>query len=123
MPYAQIIGALASTGLKIKRTWYQHGPVGGIFDTVASFFKVDQVYFNSFYTLNDHYRFPLFSRGLFPDVVIPIGIPPKEISNDSVLAIRKEHLGDDQKGKLFVVAGRISPWKGFETAIKAFKSV
>ena len=74
MPYAHIVGSLASLGLPMKRTWYQHGPVGGTLDKLASFFKVDQIYFNSEWTKRRHYQTALFYGGADTDFLVPYGI-------------------------------------------------
>jgi hypothetical protein len=49
MPYAHIIGAIACLGLDVKKIWFQHGPVGGKLDKIASLLPVDRILFNSQY--------------------------------------------------------------------------
>lgn len=119
MPYAHIIGALAATSLSIKRTWYQHGPVGGLLDVMASFFKVDQVYFNSEYTRTQHFRHPIHTQAKFQDTLIPIGIPDKDTSDAK--ALREQYVSST--GLLLLTGGRITEAKGFENAIKAFQNI
>ena|GEM_PF-618285 len=121
MPYSHIVGSLASLGLKIKRTWYQHGPVAGTLDLIATLFKVEQVYFNSDYTLKTHNNSLIIRKPCFPDEVIPIGIPEKTSDKATVQSIREEFI--PQGGKLILMAGRITSWKGFATGVQAFLKV
>jgi glycosyltransferase involved in cell wall biosynthesis len=119
MPYAHIVGALAGQGLSLKRTWYQHGPVGGRLDVLASFLPVDQIYFNSEYTRGEHFRHPLHTNAKMKEKIIPIGIPDQDVSDAET--IRKQYLKSPQ-GLLILTGGRITETKGFENAIIAFQN-
>ena len=122
MPYSHIIGSLASWGLPIKRTWYQHGPVGGLLDQLASFFKVDQIYFNSEWTKTRHYQTALFAEGNHSDTIVPYGIKETQADESEVKRIREEYKRADDTIYL-LAAGRICPWKGFETVLKAVEEI
>ena len=47
MAYSHLMMGLSSMFLKCKKVWFQHGPVGGLLDFLASFFPVDIMLFNS----------------------------------------------------------------------------
>jgi len=122
MPYAHIVASLASFGMTLKRTWYQHGPVGGLLDQIASFFKVDQLYFNSEWTKRRHYQTALFCGEGHKDFLVPYGIKDTEVEEQEVLSIRSK-MKRGQECIYLLAAGRICPWKGYETLLKALDTI
>lgn len=122
MPYSHILGSLATWGLKTKRTWYQHGPVGGLLDQIASFFKVDQVYFNSEWTRRRHYQTALFANGGHENSLIPYGIK-ETLADESVVKGIRNDLSRGEDTIYLLAAGRICPWKGYETLLKAIDGI
>jgi glycosyltransferase involved in cell wall biosynthesis len=122
MPYAHIVTSLAAWGLAIKRTWYQHGPVGGLLDQIASFFKVDQIYFNSQWTKQRHYKTALFANLPVLDAIVPYGIKKVEPLESEVSRIRESQSRGEQT-ILLLAAGRICPWKSFETVLEGLDNL
>ena len=107
MPYAHITSSLASTGLLIKKVWFQHGPVNGNLDQLANFFPADVILYNSEDLKARHHK-TLIGPIVTEEAVIHIGVPTSEtrqIFNDSVC-----RLGS---------AGRICSWKGFHIILLA----
>ncbi len=95
MPYAHIISSLAFYYHPVKTVWFQHGPLGNVFDYIAPFFKSDALLFNTQYLKND------------PE-------------SNKVVEIQNK-LGSEKLRILLL--GRICPWKGYETAIMAIKRI
>lgn len=116
MAYGQIMGAMATLGLDLKKVWYQHGPVGEKLDLIASFFRVDKILTNSSYTLELHRRAPALSSPLYGEEVIPPGIELDEVEESRLIKI-KENL--NPKKIHLLMAGRITPFKRYEVAIEA----
>ena len=114
MAYSQIIGALATVGMNIRKVWYQHGPVAQKLDLIASFFSVDKILFNSSYTQQLHHAAPAFSYPLKGEEVISPGIEKNSFDSDTVSSIQREFKRD---GMLLLMAGRITPFKQYEIAI------
>ncbi len=116
MAYSQIVGSLATVGLEIKRTWYQHGPVAQKLDLIASFFRVDKIIFNSSYTQQLHHTAPSFQTALHGELVISPGIKAPIIDQENVAKIKEQYSND---GILLMMAGRITPFKQYELVIKS----
>lgn len=117
MPYSLIFGSIPAMLNGIYIEWFQHGPIGGSLDRLASYFPVDKILFNSKYTKEQH--------------LARVGVPKCEneiykieisVDVDHVLVETiKEQYSDTEL--LFVCAGRITRWKGFENAISALDEV
>lgn len=118
MPYSQIYASIAAKFANVKIVWFQHGPVGGFLDKLASFFPVNGILFNSQYTYSEHIR----TTGSFTKPFQIIN-PPVIVKLDSshIQEIRSSY--SSTGGHLFVSAGRICRWKGYETAIMAISSL
>jgi glycosyltransferase involved in cell wall biosynthesis len=106
MGYAYIIAALASLRTGIVKVWYQHGPVGTIFDRVASFFKSDLTFYNSNYLLKLGQKVPAsfdHCEFIVPPIVVEMdySAPQKEVTN-------------------FAHVGRITPFKNIDVIIRNF---
>ena len=112
MPYAHIVSSLAGLGLPVKKVWFQHGPVGGLLDKIATLFEVDWMFFNSHYLLQKH-------AASFPQTklnqgnrVIPLGIAgstPRKILSGRMVR--------------FGTAGRITRGKAFQLIIQSFEAL
>lgn len=120
MAYSQIISFLSSMFLPIKRVWYQHGPVGGLLDKIASCTPVDQIYFNSRYLQYQHNASNILKFHYFDQYIIPCAVENRPTNSDNIKKI-KEKYGNN--GLLFLLTGRICSWKGYETAIKALSKL
>lgn len=94
-------------GKKIPEVWFQHGPVGGRLDRIASYFKTDILFVNSEFTKVEHLK---SSRHNFNALeYIPLSVYEKDLTPEYPKgSIRK--LG---------FAGRICPWKGIHLIIEA----
>lgn len=122
MAYPQFVMGLALWNLPVKRIWYQHGPVGNIFDYLASLFPYDFSVFNSSYTLSCHRRIPLFYGANRGERIIPYGIPEVQPDLSECQNIRNQYL-KNEGSILLLLAGRICSWKGYETALKALQII
>lgn len=113
MPYAHILTSLASFSLPIKKVWFQHGPVGGLLDKIANFFKVNVIMYNSHYLMQEHHR----TSGL-----------PKTVHGEEIiyLGVNNPHTQNNLFSKNNIIigsSGRITHWKGFHTMLKALESL
>ena len=111
MAYGHLVMSLASLGLKTKRVWFQHGPVTGILDKIASLLPVDLILFNSHFLLANHNK-ANFVRSSIPQKIIHLGIESHLISETTNSPILR-----------FILVGRLSPLKGFDQVIKALKQI
>ncbi len=117
MPYAHIIASLAFPFHEsLKKVWYQHGPVGGVLDLIASFFSYDKILFNSSYTQSTHESQPLFLCDSSKHYICPYGIPKTEVHVT-------ESPFPSQHQRTILTAGRICSWKGYETSLKALSNI
>ena len=117
MPYSHIVAFGATFGLRIKRVWFQHGPIGGLLDNIASLLPVDLICFNSRYLQKRHNRICPLSRRSKQEI-IALGIKAIAAQEDRVQQI-KAQLQADSDQLIIGMAGRICPWKGYEIFIKA----
>lgn len=109
MGYAQLISSLATLGTDIKKVWYQHGPVGTIFDRCASLFKSDYTLYNSLYLKEKGDKVPAtFSHRskVVPPIVEEIDL---KLKNSDV--IRFSHIG------------RIAPFKNLDMTIRVLAKI
>lgn len=120
MPYSHIVAFIATLFMGIKKVWYQHGPVGGTLDQIASFLPVDQVLFNSSYLLNIHHKYHPSRFAKYDDKVIPCGVSIPETKQETFLEIQNKYA---QNKVLMLLAGRICSWKGYETGLIAIKKI
>jgi glycosyltransferase involved in cell wall biosynthesis len=109
MPYSHIVLSIAIFGLKIKKVWFQHGPVGGRLDRIANFLPVNMIWYNSKYLKMLHHRTWPRSRVRNGESIISLGVDSHkkihEIFTSPVL-----RLG---------AAGRVCSGKGFHHIIIA----
>lgn len=112
MPYSYIVGFFATMFMPIKRIWFQHGPVGNIFDKIAVHLPVDLIFFNSAYLKKSHHQ--IFSLWNFKhqEKIIHLGVEAK------LTHTLHENL-KNQDEFLCLLVGRVSPIKGQDIAIKA----
>lgn len=122
MAYPQFVMGLALWGLPTKRVWYQHGPVGNIYDFLASLFPYDYALFNSSYTLGCHQRIPLFQAPLRKEIILPYGIPETQPNLEQVASIQAQYK-KSESDIILLLAGRICSWKGYETGFNALRNL
>ena len=108
MPYAHIIAAVAAWRRQIPAVMFQHGPVGGSLNLVASLLPTRLVLTNSAYTLSKQAKTQLRP---WPMRVIPLAteltqIPPQADQ------VHQDHL-------VVTMLSRLAPGKGLDFAIEA----
>jgi len=105
MGYAQLISSLATIRTEIKKVWYQHGPVGTLFDRVSSFFYSSLTLFNSNYLKNKALKVPAaFDHQ--SQIVAPI-VQGQEIERRRTSRLSFSHIG------------RIAPFKNIDGVLSA----
>jgi glycosyltransferase involved in cell wall biosynthesis len=109
MPYSHIVISLASLGLKIKKVWFQHGPVGGLLDQIANFFPVDMIWYNSQFLLQEHNKTIPHCRIKKSENIIRL--------SSRVQPIEREIFQGTEL--VLGAAGRICSWKGFHNVLIA----
>jgi glycosyltransferase involved in cell wall biosynthesis len=119
MPYSHIVISLALQFTKVKKVWFQHGPVGGTLDLIASFFSCDQIYFNSKYLKTEHNKMPLAGKSN-NQYIINLGIPETTVTSERITTIRETYLSSEEQ-ELWILPGRITSWKGQHLIIEALK--
>lgn len=121
MAYSHLVMGLGSAFLKCKRVWFQHGPVGGRLDFLASFFPVDIMLFNSNFLMEEHFSSLVVRRGKHASKVIPLPVDMQEPSPIKVSALKnKLNLKDHFTVGSF---GRIARGKGLDLLIKSFSEL
>jgi len=121
MGYTQAIMSFASLFLKSRRVWFQHGPIGGWVDYLASLFPVDVLLFSSHFLMEKHYGNIFLRGGAYGRKVVPLPIQLNESGIVESMSLKQElHL---EGNFVFGMVGRISDGKGYEFAIKAFSKV
>lgn len=118
MPYSHVVNVVSTLFLPIKRVWFQHGPVGGFLDKMASLLPCDYLFFNSDFIRTNHYE-SIPYVGNTKSKIIHLGINKKNPDTDYVKKIRSNLIGDAKY--LFLSMGRITDWKGYDISIKAIK--
>ncbi len=108
MPYAHIIAAAAAWRRKIPVVMFQHGPVGGSLNLIASLLPTRLVLTNSAYTLGKQAKTQVRP---WPIRVIPLAteltqIPPQADQ------VHKDHV-------VVTMLSRLAPGKGLDFAIEA----
>ncbi len=109
MPYSHILLGLLRTffGVRSHEVWFQHGPVGGMLDRIASVFWTDCLLVNSEFTKTEHLKSGLhrFHRIQSIPLCVTEGAREWEREERGVT-----HIG---------FAGRICSWKGVHVLIEA----
>lgn len=121
MAYSHFVMGLATCFSSIKRVWFQHGPVGGMFDHLASIFRVDILLFSSHYLMDLHYDSWFLRQARYGRKVIPLPVAFKPPKLTDAFALKKSL---NLEGVYVLgMMGRISRGKGFEIAIKSFLDI
>jgi glycosyltransferase involved in cell wall biosynthesis len=118
MGYVQFVMGLATPFMPIHRVWFQHGPVGGAVDYLASIFTADIMLFGSHFLMDKHYSNLFLRKGKYGRKIIPLPIEVKTVKLLEAFALKK-HLGLEGQYVIGMV-GRISRGKGYEIGIKSF---
>lgn len=118
MPYAHIIMTFSRLFTGIKSVWFQHGPVGTVFDKIGALLPTDLVMFNSFYLQKEHNRMVSVNDDSLQKKIHAV-VPFNESNPDEVQSIRQKYLGGE--GLLIGMAGRVTSWKGFHNYLEAIK--
>lgn len=113
MPYAVLLTAPALIGIRCATVWFQHGPIGGWMDRVASLLRYDLVFFNSAYT-QDCQRQIQLSKSTRAEVIVPLAIAEQRPLEARVAEIRS-----DTFRHTIGMVGRICSWKGQATLLAA----
>jgi glycosyltransferase involved in cell wall biosynthesis len=121
MGYVQFVMGLSTPFMKINRVWFQHGPIGGAVDYLASIFRVDVLLFGSHFLMNKHYSNFFLRKGKYGRKVIPLPIEIKSVKLLEAFALKKS-LGLEGQYVIGMV-GRMARGKGFEIGIKAFAGI
>lgn len=121
MAYSHLVMGLSSMFMNTQNIWFQHGPVGGILDFLASFFKVDIILFNSDFLMKKHMNSFGFNKGKYAPKVIALPVKLEEPKYSEVLVLENELKLNNK----FVIGsfGRISRGKNYELLIKAFSQL
>ncbi|MGB0453975.1 MAG: glycosyltransferase family 4 protein [Bacteriovoracaceae bacterium] len=120
MPYSQIAMSLGgSTG--IPKVWFQHGPVGGTLDKLATATSFDALFFNTQYLKNLHHQFLNLRKPNKFERIVHYGIPFEEHEEQRILSLREQLI--EGRDYLMITAGRICSWKGYHLTIRALNNL
>ncbi|MFZ4713411.1 MAG: glycosyltransferase family 4 protein [Bacteriovoracaceae bacterium] len=112
MAYGHLVMSLATLGLPVKKVWFQHGPVEGLLDKLASLFGADLILFNSKYLKDKHLKHN-FNLGSPKMKIIPLGVESLEQCPIKTISHKLRVL----------LVGRISPIKGFHLVLEALREL
>lgn len=113
MAYAHIIASIPSVLAGVPEIWFQHGPVGNLWDHLGKLLPFRKLLFNSVFLKNEHEK--LFGPNFDEDsLVLPLGV---EINKGTDLKRESFQIKNDQRLLLWV--GRICTGKGLHLAIEA----
>lgn len=117
MAWSHILVCLATVGMRLSTVWFQHGPVGAIWDRLASLAGASAVFCNSTYTMMRHRETAWRQASL---AVIPLAVPCLSVEpNPGVRALVRRQWGIPDDALLLGGVGRLDPNKGFDRLIKA----
>lgn len=109
MAYSHIVMSLATLGLKFKKVWFQHGPVGGYLDQIANLFSVDMLLYNSKNLQRKHKETWPPTRVKIQEEIIKLGvscsIKPHQLFQNSIISLG--------------AGGRITSGKGYHNLLIA----
>jgi len=118
MAYPQFVMGLCTLFSRTNRVWFQHGPIGGMFDYFASLFSVDVLLFSSHFLMEKHYNSFFLRKAKHGRKVIPLPVEIKNPKLTEALSLRKS-LGLEGVFVLGMI-GRMAKGKGYEIAIRSF---
>jgi glycosyltransferase involved in cell wall biosynthesis len=121
MSYSFIVGYFASLFLDVKRVWFQHGPVDGTLDRIASLLPIHHTLFNTKYLQNAHNSFQIF-KNTKNQSITPLGVPYSFTDEQEVQDIRRNYL-TGTKNSLIIMAGRITESKGHHLLLEAIQKM
>lgn len=117
MPYSHIVAAPAASAAGVPACWFQHGPVGGRLDQLASLLPTRQVLANSAFTAGRH---EATTWRKHPLVVVPLGTELVGTEAESLARWRREIDGRHGLSPELLVLGiiaRFDPGKGIDFAL------
>ena len=113
MSYAHIISSPAALFAAVPEIWFQHGPVGNIWDYIGKLLPFRKVLFNSEFLKREHNK--LFGPNFEEDsLILPLGV---EVSSGTDLELINFGIKDNKKVLLWI--GRICVGKGLHLAVEA----
>lgn len=119
MPWAKIICALPLMMARVPVVWFQHGPIGKLLDRIASLLPYEKIiFYNSQYTRECYEAVSCLSLSNKKYAIIHPMIAAA-VRNESEINLIKEKY---TAPSLWLCAGRICSWKGYELAIYALKN-
>jgi glycosyltransferase involved in cell wall biosynthesis len=122
MPYAHIILSLSSIFLKIKRVWFQHGPVAGFLDQIAILTPVNTIYFNSTYLEKIHLEMPFAKTKKLKNHIVNLGIAAHRTNESELKSLREKYLSSNEQIIISNV-GRICKGKGQKNIIESINKL
>lgn len=120
MAYGHVFGGRAANRKGIKNVWFQHGPVGGSLDWLASRIKSEKIFVNSQHTLEAQKK--LWGKSGAIEVV-QLGVESPSAHKSELLEDRnrfRDANGIPRDAFLFGSVGRIQEWKGQDKFLEAF---
>lgn len=118
MPWIKIVSALALVFSRIPVVWFIQGPIGGWLDRVASLLQYEKLLLYSSKQVLEEYRVKsLLTLHLLKKELVYLMVSVNEPDHRRIQEIRNKWTQGNRR--LWVSAGRICDWKGFDLIIKA----
>lgn len=114
MPYSHFLGfcvGLLPGMRKLKRVWFQHGPVGGLLDRLGVMLPAHQILINTHYLLKEHQKIKSLFHWPSPVQVCSYGIRSFEFEKADIEKKALE-FKNQQKKYIGLLPGRLCSWKG-----------
>jgi glycosyltransferase involved in cell wall biosynthesis len=121
MSYGQFFGGRAANMASVPNVWFQHGPVGNMFDKMVSLINTNAILVNSKFTETEQKR---ITYRKFPIHIVYSGIEVPSLTESEALNLRKrfrEKLGFTDENIVFGLVGRLQDWKGQLEFLMAFR--
>ncbi len=118
MSYSHIIGASAALLARRPRMLFQHGPVGGWIDRVASLLPATQVFANCLHTMRCQQRISLRKWPLaVVEYATDFSLDPETV--ERLRERTNEQWGLAPDALVLGILARFDPWKGIDVALRA----
>ncbi len=123
MPWAKLLCLPALIVTRTPFVWFQHGPIGGVLDKLASLFPFERlILYNSTFTKDEYHQESLLPINSSKEKIVNPIIEIPQLHDDNKAMIRSKFL-DNPEQRLLICAGRICSWKGYEIAIHALANL